>query len=430
MEGLRQDGRSSEVSKRTRDTGQSLFDDKYVYNGNVSTPNGRASSLRYILFSPISRARQLIIVLSRQHTRDCALLNANALRYRRCFRSFTSGIYLEHLDDPVVSVSRSLCKCRQSAVINDRLCLDIWTGRCMKAITHAALPYHVTFCPAAPRPLAILGDTEAVFMGHAGSSLNWPDYFSPPFSSCRIPPLSKFVIKSRAMEHRWQPLDKSRQEIRVLDLDAGTGQAPLSAQLRHVFLDEPDKPKFETISYAWGDTALVKSISLCSWNLPIPKSAASALRCVRRADRQLALWVDCICIDQNDGREKGHQVSFMANIYTISLGTFAFLGDSDGSMRHAFRSFRILYNALKNAAPECMIYLPDVDQVKLQDRGLVFSKLDWPAISRMVSRPYFRYETYTVFQRLVHTHTKNGSDDFGLRKKSFYRPASPSAVGH
>jgi hypothetical protein len=76
-------------------------------------------------------------------------------------------------------------------------------------------------------------------------------------------------------------LDKKSQEIRVLDLDAGTEESPLSGQLRHVFLNEPETACYETISYVWGDAALVASISLDDELVRIPTSAASALRRMR-----------------------------------------------------------------------------------------------------------------------------------------------------
>jgi hypothetical protein len=142
------------------------------------------------------------------------------------------------------------------------------------------------------------------------------------------------------MRYQWRPLDKARQEIRVLDLRPGTGDAPLSGQLRHVFLDESKKPHYETISYAWGDTDLVDNISVDGKNsndIRLSASAGSALRCMRLPARTRTLWIDCICIDQDNSQEKGHQVALMADVFQNSRRTLAHLGDDkDDTAEQAF----------------------------------------------------------------------------------------------
>lgn len=91
------------------------------------------------------------------------------------------------------------------------------------------------------------------------------------------------------MGYRWQPLNKGREEIRLLDLDAGADDSSLSGKLRHVFLSERAKPRYETISYAWGDPALVEKIVVDGKSISIPASAAAALRCMRLPQRDRIL---------------------------------------------------------------------------------------------------------------------------------------------
>ena len=89
-----------------------------------------------------------------------------------------------------------------------------------------------------------------------------------------------------------------------MDLELGVGSTPLVGRLRHVFLDETEKPDYETISYTWGEYTLSASISVHDKLNAIPESAALALRCMRLSDKFRTLWIHSICIDQNDPARK------------------------------------------------------------------------------------------------------------------------------
>lgn len=190
------------------------------------------------------------------------------------------------------------------------------------------------------------------------------------------------------IRYRWRPLDKARQEIRVLDLDPGAGDTPLKGQLRHVFLGESDKPHYETISYAWDDTALVSSITVDGHRVSIPASAASALRCMRSRCVVRALWIDCICIDQDDDRKKGHQVGLMANVFQNARRTLAFLGDHDDTTKHAFDSLNVVCDALINSGSGSTSWMPE-EIVKLQIWASIYDKIHLPAIIRILEKKYF-----------------------------------------
>lgn len=189
------------------------------------------------------------------------------------------------------------------------------------------------------------------------------------------------------MEYRWQPLDKRREEIRLLDLDAATDNSSLSGKLRHVFLSKRVKPRYETISYAWGDTALVEKIVVDEKMIWIPASAAAALHCMRLPQCDRTLWIDCICIDQNNDDEKSHQVSLMAKVFANSLGTLAFLGnDDDNTAAHAFESFASLSDILKESDANRLSMMPDH---KIEIPQQAREALHWTAMRDVLSRSYF-----------------------------------------
>lgn len=191
------------------------------------------------------------------------------------------------------------------------------------------------------------------------------------------------------MRFQWRPLDKARQEIRVLDLKAGIGYAPLIGQTRHVSLNKQEAPPYETISYAWGPPGLTKSILVDGRELGIPASAASALACLRLPDRMRTLWIDCICIAQNDKLEKAGQIAFMAEIFSSSTQTLAYLGDDDGTAHAAFSGFTMLYDALMEHDGET---IPLMHMYNRDIRGLesLCRRINWAAMGRILSRLYFQ----------------------------------------
>ena len=99
-------------------------------------------------------------------------------------------------------------------------------------------------------------------------------------------------------------------------------------------LHDPCRPIFEAFSYTWADSQ--GNSSLCEnifvgpqYNvLPVTKNCLAALRCFRTAADRL-LWVDAICINQFDLKERSHQVSLMRDVYTSAARVLTYLGDMD-----------------------------------------------------------------------------------------------------
>jgi hypothetical protein len=187
------------------------------------------------------------------------------------------------------------------------------------------------------------------------------------------------------MAYQWQPLDSTHREIRVLDLDARAGESLLRGHLRHVCLNALRETRYETVSYAWGERTLVETILIGDKAMSIPASAASALRCMRLPEQNRTLWIDCICIDQDDSLEKGQQVRLMADIYTSSSCTLAFLGNDEALGQRAFHSMTSLCNTLGKERLEN----PERGRISKRRLQVLHDDLDWTAIRGILSMPYF-----------------------------------------
>jgi hypothetical protein len=153
-----------------------------------------------------------------------------------------------------------------------------------------------------------------------------------------------------------------------------------------VFLDGSSKPEYETISYAWGHTALVDNCLLGDKSIPIPASAGSALRCMRSSVKTRTLWIDCICIDQTNDHEKGHQVGLIADIFQNSRQTLAYLGDVDEvTAKHASIGFVVISTALLNSEGT----YAQVENRKIENWSSLRQMIDLEAIKAIILNPYF-----------------------------------------
>ncbi|KAL1603456.1 hypothetical protein SLS60_005043 [Paraconiothyrium brasiliense] len=86
-------------------------------------------------------------------------------------------------------------------------------------------------------------------------------------------------------------------------------------------------PEYETLSYVWGSEADRVPILVSGHRIEIPRSLSGALRQLQLPDRDRLLWVDQICIDQQNLEEKADQVRLMSVIYTKCSRCIAWLGE-------------------------------------------------------------------------------------------------------
>jgi hypothetical protein len=134
-----------------------------------------------------------------------------------------------------------------------------------------------------------------------------------------------------ATQYQYQSL-RCADEFRCLILKSGAADSDLSCEVITVTLSSA--PSFEAISYAWGNGQPDQPLLCNGQALLITPRLIQELRHLRRDDRQRRLWIDQICINQQDDREKGHQVQLMADIYKQADRVIACLGDTSETGRH------------------------------------------------------------------------------------------------
>jgi len=132
---------------------------------------------------------------------------------------------------------------------------------------------------------------------------------------------------------------KAFASIRLLKLYRDQAKA-LCGQLQNFDLDNGRCPKFTTISYVWGEAHYTNTIQVDGAPFPVLENAFPLLEALCdhecfREDRWV--WIDSICINQDDVHERALQVQLMGRIYRESTKTVIWLASGTRQIQTAIR---------------------------------------------------------------------------------------------
>jgi hypothetical protein len=109
------------------------------------------------------------------------------------------------------------------------------------------------------------------------------------------------------------PLDEKLNHVRLLELQPGPRGTEIRGRLIRSSL--ADMPLYEALSYTWGPSNNSNNIRLGQINLAITDNLAAALEVLRCEAQVRTLWIDAICINQQNLDERSQQVQLMREIY-------------------------------------------------------------------------------------------------------------------
>ncbi|KAI8192982.1 Heterokaryon incompatibility protein 6, OR allele [Colletotrichum sp. SAR 10_65] len=115
----------------------------------------------------------------------------------------------------------------------------------------------------------------------------------------------------------------SGQQIRLLRLLPGEWLEDLAAEL---YVADRDQ-KYVALSYAWGSSRRSNKIIVNRHVHLITFNLDRALRAIRPTTESIVIWVDSVCINQEDAVEKSHQVGLMHDIFGSATEVIAYVGD-------------------------------------------------------------------------------------------------------
>ncbi|GAP92954.1 putative heterokaryon incompatibility protein [Rosellinia necatrix] len=162
-----------------------------------------------------------------------------------------------------------------------------------------------------------------------------------------------------------RPLDSDRFEIRLLNIQPGAFDDPVKCNFHYTHLTGDDSPHspFDGLSYCWGSSSDAAYILLDpeydsgfgrSWNgheFPVGRNVETALRRLRSDTKPLSIWVDAICINQDDLNERSGQVKIMRMIYSQATTVHIWLGEGDLLVDTAVCVAHNLYNHMYGDCP-------------------------------------------------------------------------------
>ncbi len=129
--------------------------------------------------------------------------------------------------------------------------------------------------------------------------------------------------------------DSDNASFRLITLHPSEDpSAPVQCTLKEHYLANSNE--YEALSYCWGEQADRLAIFCDGQPLKATRNLEAALRCLRRASQCRLLWVDAVCINQDDTPEKESQVSIMREIYRKASNVIVWLGEEGDNSNIVF----------------------------------------------------------------------------------------------
>lgn len=173
-----------------------------------------------------------------------------------------------------------------------------------------------------------------------------------------------------------------QRSIRLLRIHPGKDEKRMVVDLDEFNLDSD--VQYTAISYVWGNSSPPSQITCNGHCAPVTRNLWDVLSCLREKNFGSLLWVDAICINQQDRQEKSTQVSMMRDIYKQAAKVVFWLGRQEQYDKNAVELMNI-FNA-RHKFPS------DVESLRgrsLNEIGLPLNHHGWIGWASILSRPWF-----------------------------------------
>ncbi|KAK3986131.1 heterokaryon incompatibility protein-domain-containing protein, partial [Cladorrhinum sp. PSN332] len=127
----------------------------------------------------------------------------------------------------------------------------------------------------------------------------------------------------------YQPINSHTGEIRLLVL-SGSLCEDGSPEYVFKYAKLCDEPIFEALSYVWGDPTPVKLVLVDGVSTKVPRNLGIILPYLTSRLFSCPIWIDALCINQEDHREKGEQIALMGRIFSQAQHVLSWLGERPG----------------------------------------------------------------------------------------------------
>ncbi|KAK6217776.1 hypothetical protein LQW54_003285 [Pestalotiopsis sp. IQ-011] len=202
----------------------------------------------------------------------------------------------------------------------------------------------------------------------------------------------------------YEELRTESKEIRVLVLYPGRFPEDIVAKISHVPLGGS---KYEALSYTWGAVAkdhrkvYIKQDEPCDGDggglsalsfVSIRPNLFSALRYLRLPTVSRVLWIDSVCVNQEDKAERSREVARMDEIYSKAWRVIAWLGPDSSDTAIAIETVKLLSEGvIMEWHRRTFTTVPGSAADMLRNRpGLsTLTAAQWTALRSLITRPWF-----------------------------------------
>lgn len=176
--------------------------------------------------------------------------------------------------------------------------------------------------------------------------------------------------------YHYAPLD-GEDSLRILRLHGEDDpDAPIRITLQTITFEEcnVDDPPYEALSYVWGLEVADEPIYVADeggtnrGTLAVSRNLECALRGLRWwSGHDRTLWIDAICINQQDLLERSKQVKRMGDVYTLAHRVTVWLGPEAPDSSVAFDTFFNLADVMIDWIFETMRPSPRTSELRQED---------------------------------------------------------------
>jgi hypothetical protein len=151
-----------------------------------------------------------------------------------------------------------------------------------------------------------------------------------------------------------EPLPNALTHIRLLEVLQGKVGQHVVCAMSVWPLDTA--PPYDAISYTWGDPTLTIPVTINGQELIVRTNCEYVMQqwFTTRTSVSRYIWVDAICIDQSNLKERGSQVTIMGELYRRSSQVLACVGPHADDSEYLFsfcRKETILLGQLHSKRP-------------------------------------------------------------------------------
>lgn len=159
-----------------------------------------------------------------------------------------------------------------------------------------------------------------------------------------VPQQNPLSGADNSIEYVYAPLDQALPSIRLVEIKSDLSSDGLvQCNLIHT----TTRAVYDCLSYVWGDPEPAQHILVDGRRFRVRQNLFDFLDMARGKTRGMRqLWVDALCIDQNNILERNHQVQQMGKVYAHASKVFIWLGKHAGyantlrAMKAAGSAFR------------------------------------------------------------------------------------------